>query len=580
MPIKVLEKLEKHFGAKVLQGYGLTETSSMATGNPPGKNKPGSVGIAIGCEVGIMGSQGQFLSPGHVGQIAIRGPGVTAGYENDEYANSVSFVNGWFATGDQGYLDDDGYLFITGRIKEIINRGGVKVSPYEVEDVLNQHPDVIEAAVFAVPHKSLGEDLAAMVILRPASSTTPLQLRIFLTNKIAPFKIPNCISVVDKIPRGPMGKVQRRLLYRHAQELACKSSSSTNLNGPDIDYPWTKTEEKLACIWKKLLNIEVVGINDDFFELGGNSLLAAILATEIEQTFGKNIPLNTIIEQRTIQQYAAVLCEEAAASSHFQFLVTIKPGGTRSPLFLIHAIDGEIFAYRKLAAYLVSDQPVYGLWFNRKATSLRYPIQISDLAHNYIQELRLIQPQGPYYLAGHSLGGLIAYEISIQLQAQKQNVALLAMFDTWTLPKNKPLHIWKRCKKSFHKYSSVPFNKILLYSQEKLMQELGRIQRKILKMYRNKATPPPNPSELPSKTLLWSALRSYLPNRYDGTITYFKSEDHDGHSADSLSEWSKLATEIRVFQAPGKHVNMIIEPHVQELAGKLNDAIQAAANQR
>ena len=171
LPPQVMAELEATFGCPVIESYGMTEAAHQMASNrlPPGMRKPGSVGAAAGPEVAVMAPDGQLLKPGETGEIVIRGPNVTAGYENNPDANATAFAHGWFHTGDQGVLDDDGYLRVTGRLKEIINRGGEKISPLEVDDVLMDHPAVAQVVTFAMPHDKLGEEVAAAIVLREGS---------------------------------------------------------------------------------------------------------------------------------------------------------------------------------------------------------------------------------------------------------------------------------------------------------------------------------------------------------------------------------------------------------------------------
>jgi len=189
----------------------MTEASHQMTSNPlpPGERKPGTVGPAAGPEVSVMDEAGDLLTAGQIGEIVIRGPNVTPGYENNPEANAKAFTNGWFRTGDQGVMDDDGYVTLTGRLKEIINRGGEKISPKEVDEVLMDHPAVQQVVTFGVPHAKLGEEVAAAVVLREGVDATPTEIREFAAERLADFKVPRQILVMDEIPKGPTGKLRR-----------------------------------------------------------------------------------------------------------------------------------------------------------------------------------------------------------------------------------------------------------------------------------------------------------------------------------------------------------------------------------
>jgi acyl-CoA synthetase (AMP-forming)/AMP-acid ligase II len=211
LPPTVMAELEKTFRAPVIEAYGMTEASHQMAANPlpPGTRKPGSVGLGAGVKVAIMDTTGNLLSDGATGEVVIKGGNVTSGYENNASANESSFTEGWFRTGDQGYQDGDGYLFLTGRIKEIINRGGEKVSPREVDEVLLQHPAVAQAVAFAVPHERLGEEVAAAVVLNDGVQADEKELRDHAAQHLADFKLPKQILILEDIPKGATGKVQR-----------------------------------------------------------------------------------------------------------------------------------------------------------------------------------------------------------------------------------------------------------------------------------------------------------------------------------------------------------------------------------
>ena len=211
MPTQVIREIEAVFGAPLVESYGMTEAAHQMAANPlpPRQRKPGSVGIAAGPEVAIMDESGRLLAPGETGEVVIRGDNVTPGYENNPKANAEAFTHGWFRTGDQGVMDADGYLTITGRLKEIINRGGEKVSPREVDEVLMDHPAVAQVVTFAIAHDKLGEEVGAAVVLREGASLTERELRDFASKRLADFKVPRKVLFLDEIPKGATGKLQR-----------------------------------------------------------------------------------------------------------------------------------------------------------------------------------------------------------------------------------------------------------------------------------------------------------------------------------------------------------------------------------
>jgi acyl-CoA synthetase (AMP-forming)/AMP-acid ligase II len=212
LPPRVMHDLEAAFGAPVLEAYGMTEAAHQMSSNPlpPSARKPGSVGQGTGVQIGIMDANGRHLAPGERGEVAIKGPSVIRGYENNPEANATSFVNGWFRTGDQGVLDADGYLTLVGRLKELINRGGEKISPREIDEVLLAHPAVSEAVCFGVAHPTWGEEVVAAVVLREPA--TEADLLAFCRERLADYKRPKQIHITETIPRTASGKIQRRVV--------------------------------------------------------------------------------------------------------------------------------------------------------------------------------------------------------------------------------------------------------------------------------------------------------------------------------------------------------------------------------
>jgi acyl-CoA synthetase (AMP-forming)/AMP-acid ligase II len=206
-----MHDLEQAFGAPVLEAYGMTEAAHQMASNPlpPAARKPGSVGAGTGVKVSIMDDKGQHLATGERGEVVIKGPNVITGYENNPDANAVSFVDGWFRTGDQGVLDADGYLTLVGRIKELINRGGEKISPREIDEIIMEHPAVHQCVTFGMPHDMLGEEVAAAIVLKQGATTTDKELRQFAAVRLADFKVPKKILILQEIPVGATGKLQR-----------------------------------------------------------------------------------------------------------------------------------------------------------------------------------------------------------------------------------------------------------------------------------------------------------------------------------------------------------------------------------
>jgi acyl-CoA synthetase (AMP-forming)/AMP-acid ligase II/acyl carrier protein len=304
LPLQVLAELERVFNVPVIDSYGLTETTALITSNPlpPRARKIGSVGVAVGPEVAIMDEAGNLLSPGEMGEIVVRGATVMQGYENNPAANAAAFMHGWFRTGDQGYVDSNGYLFLTGRLKELINHGGEKITPREIEEVLIEHPAVAHVAAFAMPHAQLGEEVAVAIMLHEHAVVTNREIREFAAARLADFKVPRQVIFVDEILKDATGKVSRVGL---AQQLGLLNPGQGR---PKVKAafiaPRTSVEAILAGIWAEVLGIDRVGVYDNFFALGGHSLLATQLISRLHEAFGVELPLRSMLETPTVAALA------------------------------------------------------------------------------------------------------------------------------------------------------------------------------------------------------------------------------------------------------------------------------------
>lgn len=311
LPPQIMVELEKAFNAPVIESYGMTEASHQMASNPlpPKVRKPGSVGVAAGPEIAIMDEAGKILPQQEIGEVVIRGANVTVGYENNARANKTAFTKGWFRTGDLGYLDADGYLFLKGRIKEIINRGGEKISPREVDEVLLDHQAVEQVVTFAAPHAHLGEEVATAIVLRNRASATEQEIKEFAAAQLADFKVPRVVLFVDEIPKGPTGKRQRIGL---AEKLGLTASAPTTESLAKYAPPRTPEEEKLVAIWSEVLGVEQVGIHDNFFQLGGDSILAAKMVNRIREAMHVELSFAIFFQQPTVASMAATITQTQA----------------------------------------------------------------------------------------------------------------------------------------------------------------------------------------------------------------------------------------------------------------------------
>jgi acyl-CoA synthetase (AMP-forming)/AMP-acid ligase II len=309
LPPHMASELEALFGVPVLQAYGMTEASHQIACNPlpPGRRKLGSVGLPTGTEIRIVGERGRLLSPGERGEVCIAGPGVFGGYADDAEANRTSFIDGFFRTGDEGHVDEDGYLFLTGRLKEMINRGGETIAPAEIDMVLLEHPSVAQAVCFAVPHPTLGEDIAAAVVAKAGAELDGVALQDFVADRVASHKIPQKIVVMAALPKGLTGKVVRREVAAQLAEVGC-ASTPTKAPKPSAADRW---EEQLRRIWREVLDLDGVSLDDDYFMLGGDSLRAVTIINKLK-AIGVELTMMDLIRHRSIRRICAAKAKAAA----------------------------------------------------------------------------------------------------------------------------------------------------------------------------------------------------------------------------------------------------------------------------
>ena len=309
LPPSVAEELQNTFKTPIIQTFGMTEAGPLITSTSLSKekNKPGSLGQSGSTQICILTEDNKKCATGEIGEIAIRGDNVFSGYhrehkqdEESTRENAKRFHRGWFLTGDRGSLDSEGYLFLEGRSKELINRGGEKINPTEVEAVIRNYPNIRDVAIFSVPHKTLGEDSVAAVTLDSQTDTAFNEdsLKQYIGSNLADFKVPQRIITLTEFPKTPVGKIDRIQLAEHY------SQSSVSSQGSETASP---IEQEILDIWRNELDLENIGLDDNFFILGGDSLSGMRLLTAIEKFHQKQLSPSILIEGPTPRQMAAAL---------------------------------------------------------------------------------------------------------------------------------------------------------------------------------------------------------------------------------------------------------------------------------
>ncbi|MGB5705549.1 MAG: AMP-binding protein, partial [Arenicellales bacterium] len=325
LPGSVLKELEQTFSAPVIEAYGMTEAAHQIATNPlpPGERKPGSVGLGADSSVSIIGANNHNLHAMERGEVMIRGDNVTSGYLDNEEANHNALFEGWLKTGDEGYLDKDGYLFLTGRLKEMINRGGEKIAPREIDEVLLEHPAVFQAVAFSMPDDYVGEEVAAVVVTDPNVSVTAEALQEYVGERLADYKVPRRIVFTDEIPVGATGKLQRiglAELLGLTGEAENSSTSTAESSGEAL------TEQVIQDIWSEVLAIDDVNVDENFFVLGGDSILATMAMTRINKAFDVDLNIAVFFNTPTIRKLAHYIEERGPAVQQNQIKEVSREG--------------------------------------------------------------------------------------------------------------------------------------------------------------------------------------------------------------------------------------------------------------
>jgi acyl-CoA synthetase (AMP-forming)/AMP-acid ligase II/thioesterase domain-containing protein/acyl carrier protein len=420
LPERLRQDFEARFSVSLVPIYGMTETAGVIASAPldAGARKPGSVGPSAGPQVRIADAAGASLPPHAVGEVQVRGPSVMAGYE-DAPAQGA-FRDGWLLTGDMGYLDRDGFLFLTGRIKDIINRGGEKIAPAELDLILLDHPGIHEAAAFAVSHPSLGEEVGVAVASAPGCRPDEAEVIAFLRARVAPHKLPRRVLFLDRLPRLPSGKLDRRGLAAQAED-AFRGRQG-------FVAPQSELARRIAALWCKVLRLPQVGMEDDFFDLGGDSLTATTLAQQLEAEFGLAQAVD-LFETPTVRAMERLLAGAQAARQAVVAgpagVISRNKDGWKTPFFWV--LRG-VRHFDALAGCFDSNRPLHG--FGVFLTErLRDNARTWELARQYADEVEARQPHGPLLLGGFCQEGLTAFRMAQILRGRGRQIGLLVLQD-------------------------------------------------------------------------------------------------------------------------------------------------------
>jgi amino acid adenylation domain-containing protein len=549
--------------------YGPTETTIWSTTS---KVRRGHGVVSIGrpianTQIYILDRLLQPVPVGVLGELYIGGDGLARGYLKRPELTAEKFIPNPFGSGqgdrlyrvgDLARYLPDGDIDFLGRIDHQVKIRGFRIELGEIEAALRKHAGINEAVVVAREDTLGDKRLVAYLVRKESAGPKAGDLRSFLKQTLPDYMVPAAFLGLDALPLTPNGKVDRRALP--APEYS-ESTASHHLVAPR-----NTVESQLIKIWEDVLRVSPIGVSNDFFELGGHSLLAVRLMHRIEQTFGRKLPLATLFQAPNVEKLAAILHHEGWSST-WSCLVPIQPNGSKPPLFCVHGGGGGVLRFYDLARHLGPEQPLYGIQAQGFDGNRQCQARVEDMAAHYIDEIRSVQPQGPYFLAGYSFGGMVAFEMAQQLTAAGQEPPLVILFETFC-----------------------PFS-----AGTSLAQEYRAIFKLVFKP--NKwAILPPHARRLASRTrgrlhdltlprhikdvqrACSQAGRGYVLRPYPGSVILFRSsartlaQVHDPHIA-----WTNYAgRRLEICEVTGNHDNILFEPQVRLIAEQLGRHLDRA----
>jgi amino acid adenylation domain-containing protein len=596
---------------QLINTYGPTETTVVATSYKIPHQLDHLSTIPIGrplpnLQTYILDQNLHPVPVGVPGEIYIGGAGLARGYLNRPELTAEKFVVNPFAQGQKSKLYKTGDLArylatlkdtashnakieYLGRIDNQVKIRGFRIELGEIEATITLHQNIHQTVVIAKEDNSGDKRLVAYIVPHPEQTVTTEEIRGFLKEKLPQYMIPSTFIFIEALPLTTNGKIDHRALP--APEQARSEPEETFV------APRNQLELQLATIWQNVLGIQNIGIHDNFFDLGGQSLLAVRLFAEIHKSFNQKLTLSTILQASTIEQLAKAISQKEYLPDS-SYLVPIQPHGSKIPFFCIHGAQGEVLFLKSLANHLSRDQPFYAIRSPGQNGETAPLTCIEEMAKLYIKEIKTIQPQGPYLLGGYSFGGLVAFEMARQFKEQGQEVSLLALLDCYAPESLKYLPLHNRFLQHFRNFLSIGpdyfFNKFktlrtrIMYRllKDETMKNNYFHHLTSTKYFYNLINEFPNYTVEDLK--LWENLykanlqasSNYIPSVYAGKITIFRVKTDptkNFYQPVAKCGWSELSNqEIEVYDCTGDHYTFIEEPHVQSLARQLQSCLVSA----
>jgi thioesterase domain-containing protein/acyl carrier protein len=568
--------------------YGPTETTiwSAATRVLPGQ--PVFISGPIGnTRLYIVDRFLQLAPVGVAGELCIAGEGLARGYWNRPELTAEKFLPDPFShepaarlyrTGDLARYRADGSIEFLGRIDHQVKLRGFRVELGEIESVLSEYPGVRQVVVVLREDSPGDQRLVAYLVQSSRDPATHAELRAWVRAKLPEYMMPADFVLMDALPLTPNGKIDRKALPSSALE---RFEFARAIVGPR-----DALEQQLVGIWENILQVRRVRPSDNFFDLGGHSLTAVRLFSEIRKRTGRDLPLDTLFQAPTIRELADILRRDGW-SPPWSSLVPIQPGGSKPPFFCVHGRGGDILLYRNLARHLGSDYPFFGLQSQGLDGKGKYLTTIEEMATHYVREVRNLQHDGPYYLGGFGMGGAVAYQMAQDLLDQGQEIRLLALFDSYN-------HNGRTSSSSGNKFFSLSETIYFHWANmaplglrghaRYLAQKVGEVGRRERERLWVKVANLAHRRDSDGNRLVRRFLEdvnaqasfSYRPKPYSGKLTLFKPRENYTPSSDPSREWSKFALGgLEIITLPVHPGGMFVEPYVIALADKLRGCIDA-----
>jgi amino acid adenylation domain-containing protein len=565
--------------------YGPTEASVIATAYEPPSSQdvPTLTTLPIGrpvanTKVYLLDEQLNPVPVGVPGELHIGGAGVACGYLNRPENTAEKFISDPFSddpaarlykTGDMAQFLPSGEIEFVGRRDFQVKIRGFRVEPGEIEAVLERHPAIRDVAVLAREWSEGDKRLVAYYVPQAGQQPAPSELRSFLQGKLPDYMVPASFVMLQAMPLTPNGKVDRKALpdpsASDSEPFHIESSHNESYHSESVNdgaQPKDALELQLTGIWESVLGIRPIGRQQNFFDLGGHSILAVRLMHRIEQALQRKIPITTLLQAPTIAGLAELMRREGWSPS-WSSLVPIQPQGSKPPFFCVHGIGGTVLRFRDLARYLGNEQALYGLQAKGLDGRQACASSVEEMAADYIRDIQQVQPQGPYFLGGYSFGGMVALEMAQQLRTRGEEVALVALLDTFP---GRPMS------------SSELLVKLLrMPVKEKISYSIARARRFATYLQRRLSRQLP-PDLLKVRQACYLAESRYVPKVYTGRITVFRPSTKSLRSVDgAMGGWNEwCAGGVEIHEISGRHDNMFFEPNVAILAGKLSECLRRA----